>query len=469
MSWSSLSVEQRAAALEPLAMRLADRAEDLAELIHQENGKPRSEAMSMEVVTSVRLARWCCAQAPVVLGPRSVRLPMAPHRRVRIHRRPYGHVLVISPWNIPLYIPLSQVLAALLAGNRVTLKPSELTPRCGDAIGELLADLLPPDTLRIVQGDGAVGASLIEARPDRVCFTGSVGTGRKVMAACAAHPVHVTLELGGIDALIVRADADLELASSAVAWGATFNGGQACCSVERLLAHSSIIEPLLARIEAKLRRIGPSTDLGPAIDQRQLGVWRTHVADARERGLQVTGGEELEGRRMAPVLVHGVGTEASRAWTEESFGPIVAALPFESDEQARALHDATDFGLTASVFTGDLAAGEALASSLRAGSVAVNEVAATVYGHPELPWGGVDGSGFGRSHGQEGMVENTWTQVVDLPRMGVEPKPPWYYPYDDEQERAFASLSRALARPGFRRAGRAATALARFVSRRPRL
>ena len=439
MSWSSLSVEQRAAALEPLAMRLADRAEDLAELIHQENGKPRSEAMSMEVVTSVRLARWCCAQAPVVLGPRSVRLPMAPHRRVRIHRRPYGHVLVISPWNIPLYIPLSQVLAALLAGNRVTLKPSELTPRCGDAIGELLADLLPPDTLRIVQGDGAVGAALIEARPDRVCFTGSVGTGRKVMAACAAHPVPVTLELGGIDALIVRADADLELASSAVAWGATFNGGQACCSVERLLAHSSIIEPLLARIEAKLRRIGPSTDLGPAIDQRQLGVWRTHVADARERGLQ------------------------------ESFGPIVAALPFESDEQARALHDATDFGLTASVFTGDLAAGEALASSLRAGSVAVNEVAATVYGHPELPWGGVDGSGFGRSHGQEGMVENTWTQVVDLPRMGVEPKPPWYYPYDDEQERAFASLSRALARPGFRRAGRAATALARFVSRRPRL
>lgn len=469
MSWASLSVEQRASALRPLAARIADRRRDIVALLHAENGKPRAEAMAMEVLTSVRMVSWSCEHAPAILAPRTLPLPLAPHRRARVHRRPFGRVLVISPWNFPFYIPLSQVMAALLAGNRVTLKPSELTPRAGDLIAELLGDLLPEGTLEVVQGDGAVGAALVAARPDKVCFTGSVATGRRVMAACSAFPVPVTLELGGIDALIVRADADLELAASAVAWGGTFNGGQACCSVERLLVHHEVMEPLLERVRAKLGRIGLETDLGPAIDQRQLAVWQAHLQDARERGLTVQGGEDIGPRRVSPALVSGPGTAESVAWTQESFGPIVAALAFQDDAEARRLHNATQHGLTASVFTRDLRAGEELACSLRAGAVAVNEVAATVYGHPELPWGGVGESGFGRSHGPEGLLENTWAQVLDLPRVAAEPKPMWSYPYSDEQEEAFGALAGVLARPGLRSAGKAGARLLRALSRRPRL
>lgn len=464
--WAALRVQERAARIAPLAGVLAARSEELAELIHAENGKPRSEAMGQEVLNCIRLVQHACRTAPRVLAPRTVKTLMA-HRQSQVHRRPFGVVLIVSPWNIPLYIPLGQVVSALLAGNAVVLKPSELTPRCGAVIAELLE--LPEGLLQVVQGDGTVGAELIAARPDRVCFTGSVATGRKVMAACASFPIPVSLELGGVDAMIVREDADLELAASAATWGATFNGGQACCSVERLLVHRSIHDAFLARVADKMGRIDRRRELAPAIDQRQLRTWIEHVEDARARGLRLRcGGDEVGDRRIAPTLVEA--SPEALCWTDETFGPVVAALPFDDDDDAVRLHDATPFGLTASVFGRDLKAAASLASRLRAGGVAVNDVAATLYASPELPWGGVGASGFGRSHGAEGLLEGTWAQVIDLPRLGVEPKKPWWYPYDDEQERAFGLMGRALAGEGrVRHAARAGRALLSLVARTPRI
>jgi succinate-semialdehyde dehydrogenase/glutarate-semialdehyde dehydrogenase len=410
-----------------------------------------------------------------VLGDARIRLPNLPHRTAVRHHRPYGVVVAIAPWNFPFLIPFSQVLPALLAGNAVVLKPSELTPD----VGRLLVDLvheagLPEGLLQVAVGDGALGAALVDARPDKVLFTGSVATGRRVMAAAAAHPIPVGLELGGVDALVVRADADLEFTASAIAWGATFNGGQACCSVERLLVHESIADRLLVRVADKLRRIDTRHDLGPAIDDRQLATWQQHVESARAAGLDVAGGRPLPDRRLEPTMITGDDVTASQVWNEETFGPVVAVATFDSDDKAVALHNATRYGLTASVFSADVGAAQRMARRLDAGTVAVNEIAATMYSSPELPWGGVGESGFGRSHGTDALLDAAWVQVVESPRGPTfGPKRPWWYPYGYELDGAMKDVGRSFAATTARRRAaslaRAGRQFLTMLTRQPKL
>ncbi len=482
--WGKLDVATRAAILSPLGAAIGDRLDEIADLIVDENGKPRAEAIAHEVLAAVQLVRFNCSRAAGILREQRVLLPLQPHRSARVARRPFGAVLAIAPWNLPFIIPLSQVLPALVAGNAVVLKPSELTPRVGELIGELINECGVPDGLfQVASGDGAVAAGLIAARPDKVLFTGSVATGRRVMAACAEFPIPVSLELGGIDAMIVRADADIEFASSAATWGATFNGGQACCSIERLLVHRSLHDRFIARVADKMARVDRLRELGPAIDDRQLAVWQRHLDDARERERVViaAGGEFLTDRRLEPTILTGPGIRESLAWNHETFGPMVATIPFDDDDEAVALHNGTRFGLTAGIFTADLAAARAMAGRLRAGVVSVNDIAATCYGSPELPWGGVGESGFGRTHGAEGLLDATWTQVIDSPRLSVNSKRPWWYPYGRDLEQTMGSLARSLAggaagpagpaMTGVRRLGRIARAGVGFVpllSRSPR-
>ena len=241
--WATIPVAQRAQRFIPALEMLDERVDEFAAIIHQENGKPLLEAVSHEIGASLVYLKWVISQAPKLLGDEPRALSVFPHRKATIERVPWGTVLVIGPWNVPLYIPLSQVIPALIAGNAVVLKPSEITPKSASILQELLHDCCLPDGLfQIIEGDGKVGAKLIKDKPDKVLFTGSVATGRKVMAACAKHPIPVTLELGGVDAMIVLEDANLEFASSAAAWGATFNGGQVCSSVERLLVAEPIRE-----------------------------------------------------------------------------------------------------------------------------------------------------------------------------------------------------------------------------------
>ncbi|APA98764.1 aldehyde dehydrogenase family protein [Nocardia seriolae] len=231
--WGALPVEQRVRVLAELPGRLHERMDRIAQVIVGENGKPRAEALAHEVVPAIALARHHLDTAVATLGPSRIGSATAPYRKaVRTHR-PYGVVVAIAPWNLPFLIPFSQVLPALIAGNALVLKPSELTPQVAQVLVETVAAVLPEGLLQLAVGDGTLGSELIEARPDKVLFTGSVATGRKVMAAASRFPIPVGLELGGIDAAIVLDDADLEYTTSAVAWGATFNGGQACCSIER--------------------------------------------------------------------------------------------------------------------------------------------------------------------------------------------------------------------------------------------
>lgn len=474
--WAAMSLEQRARKLSRLAGNIAASIDPIADTIHEENGKPRAEAVAHEVVAAIRLARHHCDVAPDVLGPAAIDLGTPSYRSATVTHQPFGVILAIAPWNLPFMIPLSQVLPALLAGNAVILKPSELTPRSAGLVSKLLLECgLPEDLFQVAYGEGSLGAELIKARPDKVLFTGSVATGRKVMAACARLPIPVSLELGGVDAMIVRADADLEVTASAAAWGATFNGGQACASIERLLVHSSIHDSLVARIADKMDRIDRSRELGPAVDERQLSVWSDHLDDARARHVsEATGGTFLPGRKLEPTVLAGPQVRESEAWRSETFGPILAVLPFDDDDEAIALHNDTEYGLTASVFTSDLRAAKAMAPKLRAGVVSINDIAATCYSSPELPWGGVGLSGFGRSHGDEGLLDATWAQVVDAPRFSaLNAKRPWWYPYGPDLEDTMAGLGRALAAENpVKRAGKlakAGAAMLPLLTRNPKL
>ena len=445
-AWGALTVAQRCRRLAPLVDTLVEQMDDIAALIHRENGKPSNEAIGQEVAACVGMARQLLHRAPLMLAARTESSPWFLHRQATVTPRALGAVLIISPWNIPLTIPLSQVLAALVAGNAVLLKPSEVTPQIGALVVALFERCrLPINLLTVIQGDGSVGASLVAAGPDKVFFTGSVATGRKVMAAAAAFPTPVSLELGGVDALVVCEDADLELASSAAAWGGTFNHGQVCASVERVLVHESVYDGFMARLLDKLARVDPDVDMGQLTDPRQRAVLDRHLDDARDRGLTLRcGGQWLAEDKLAPTVIDGPGTAGSLVWRQESFGPVLAAMPFRDDDQAMALHDDTDFGLTASVFSTSPTRAEAMAGRLRAGLVAINDVGATLYAQGELPWGGVGASGFGRSHGLEGLLEFTRSHVVDRTRRGIpEFKRPWWYPYDRHQLallRHFAAL-----------------------------
>jgi len=475
-AWSALTVAERAARLAPAMQALSDRMDAYAALIHEENGKPMVEAVTHEVAASIGYLEWLLREAPRLLADEDVALRVFPHRRATLQRVPWGVVLVIGPWNVPLFIPVSQVMPALIAGNAVVLKPSEVTPRCAGILAEILGACdLPQGLFAVVEGDGAVGAALIEARPDKIQFTGSVATGRKVMAAAAAHPVPVTLELGGVDAMIVCADADLEFAASAAAWGATFNGGQVCASVERLIVHSSIRDRFLTLLADKLERIDPRGDLGPITSPVQRAVYEAHLADARARGLATpVGGDFLGPERLAPTLITGPGITGAAVWREETFGPVVAAAGFDTDDEAVSLHNGIASGLTASVFSADVGRARRIAGRLRAGLVSINDVGATLYSQAELPWGGVGASGFGRSHGAEGLLDCTWSRIIEAPRVGVwGPKRPWWYPYGEDQRALLEAFGRALAARGargrLRQVARAGGALAAMLTRAPRL
>ncbi|MGV9414173.1 aldehyde dehydrogenase family protein [Nocardia sp. NPDC003693] len=474
-AWGALEVGERVRILAGLPGILLGSIDRIAGAIVAENGKPRAEALAHEVVPAIALARHHLDHAVATLGPARIGSPTAPYRSaVRTHR-PYGTVVAIAPWNLPFLIPFSQVLPALIAGNAVVLKPSELTPRMGELLVELIASCgLPADLLQCATGDGALGAALVRARPDKVLFTGSVATGQRVMAAAARFPIPVGLELGGVDAAVVLADADLEFTTSAVAWGATFNGGQACCSIERVLVHADLFEAFRVRLEDKLRRVDTRADLAPAIDDRQREIWRQHVRAARECGLDVRGGADLPGRKITPALVSGPRVTGAAVWSQETFGPVVALAPFETDEQAVALHNDTDYGLTASVFSADVDRARALAGRLNAGSVAINDVAATMYSTPEYPWGGVARSGFGRSHGTDALLDAAWVQVIDAPRgPAFGPKRPWWYPYAPDLEDAMRALAGAIAEPRLgsrlRGYGRAGHHLLTLLGRTPTL
>ena len=408
--WQELGYAGRAQALRAWRRHLWRNVDELADLIHRENGKPHDDAV-LELVLTIEHIKWAEDHAPKVLRSRSVSPGLLfANFQARVDYLPLGVVGVIGPWNYPLYAPNSATAFALAAGNTVVLKPSEFTPATSAFYVRAFHAANPeaPDgVLQLLTGPGETGAALCNAGVDKVAFTGSTRTGRRIMAQCAETLTPVVLECGGKDPVIVAADADLKNAARAVAWGAFTNGGQTCVGVERIYVEEQVSAEFLALLQAQLRGVhageGVEASYGPMTMPSQIDIVRRHVNDALARGgrAMVGGLGSLKGSFIDPIVLVDV-PEDSAAVREETFGPTVTVRTVADLDEAVRLANDHDYALSASVFS--KRQGKRIANRLRAGQVSVNSVIAFA-GMGGVPMGGVGGSGFGRVHGAEGLRE----------------------------------------------------------------
>jgi acyl-CoA reductase-like NAD-dependent aldehyde dehydrogenase len=437
--WAAIGVRRRIEVLRQFQRELLEKKHEIAEAITRESGKPVAEALTTEVLVVLDAARFLIENTyrllrdePVPHGNLAAKL-----KRGSLLRQPYGVIGIISPWNYPFSILATETLAALVAGNAVVLKPSEFTSLVALEFDSLWhAAGLPANVLQVVVGDGVTGAALVSSQIDKLVFTGSVATGKRIAAAAAARLLPVVLELGGKDPMLVLDDADIDVASSAAVWGAFVNAGQTCLSVERCYVHRSLYEEFLDACVEKTKKLqvgsgfDPDTDIGPMIHEKQLQIVESQVEDAVARDARVlTGGCRLPdlGRNFyAPTVLADV-THEMRIMREETFGPVLPLMAFDSDEEAVRLANDSEYGLAASIWTRDRTRGERSVRRIQAGTVMVNDVV-SCFGISEAPHGGVKASGLGRTHGRWGLEEMVRLKYLDTDCMpGM--KKVWWYKY----------------------------------------
>lgn len=424
--WARTSPRERAQVLLRLHDLVLDRQREVLDLIQWENGKARAHAFE-EVADIALVCRYYARTGPGHLMPqrRAGLVPLLT-QVVELHH-PVGVVGVVSPWNYPLTLGVSDTLAALLAGNAVVQRPDPQTSlTCLWAAGLAREAGLPDGLWQIVLGSGEqVGAAVLD-QADYVMFTGSTRTGRNVAQKAGRRLVGCTLELGGKNPMLVLRDADLDRATEGAVRACFSSSGQMCISMERIYVAASQYDAFVDRFVGRIKamRVGAafdfSMDMGSLTSQRQLDTVTAHVEDAREQGAHVLAGgvarPDLGPFFYEPTLLANVPGTAKCA-TEETFGPVVSVVPFRGEDEAVRLANQGDYGLSASVWTTDIARGRDIASRVRAGTVNVNEAYGAAWGSVDAPMGGMGQSGIGRRHGAVGLLKYTETQTIAVQRV----------------------------------------------------
>jgi aldehyde dehydrogenase (NAD+) len=416
--WGTLSYDERKDRLNRWKGVVTRRIAQLAEVIHQETGKPHGDAL-LEASLAIDHLAWAASHAEKVLKRHRVPsgLVMA-NQKATVEFRPLGVIGVIGPWNYPVFTPMGSIAYALAAGNAVVFKPSEYTPGVGVWLASTFAEVIEQPVFQVVTGLGETGAALCRSGVDKLAFTGSTATGKKVMAACAETLTPVLIEAGGKDALIVDEDADLDAAADGAVWGACANAGQTCAGVERVYVHERVYDEFLTKLVEKARDVQGVDDLqaaiGPITMPSQVDVIKRHVDDAIARGGRaLLGGPDAVGDRFVqPTILVDV-PEDSSAVTEETFGPTMTVAKVRDMDEAVALTNSSRYALGSTVFS--KSHGMAIAERLRVGMTAINGVI-TFAGVPSLPFGGIGDSGFGRIHGPEGLKEFSYAHAITRQR-----------------------------------------------------
>jgi acyl-CoA reductase-like NAD-dependent aldehyde dehydrogenase len=419
--WGDLDWKDRKTRLMNIKGALARNLGRLASMIHNETGKPLSDAQ-LEVVLAIFHLDWAAKNARKVLGPRGVSPGLTGlHQKAVVEYRPLGVVGVIGPWNYPVFTPMGSIAYALAAGNAVVFKPSEFTPGVGVLLGRLCSAMVPDQPVfQVVTGFGETGAALAGSGVDKIAFTGSAATARKVMAACAQKLTPMVAECGGKDAFIVDVDADLDAAADAAIWGAMSNAGQTCTGVERVYVAAGVYDQFVGKLADQAAALRPGEDheasYGPITMPGQLPIIQRHIDDALARGGQalVGGSESVSAPYVAPVILTDVPDDAA-ANREETFGPTITVTKVKDAEEALARANSSPYGLGSTVFSGSRARATSLARRLRSGMTAINDVIAYA-AVPSLPFGGVGESGFGRIHGADGLREFARSKAITRKR-----------------------------------------------------
>lgn len=447
--WARYSITQRVRALRGLWTHLMRERDRLTAVVHEETGKPLAEVEAMDVDAAALILRHFTKNAHRLLQDRAAPLPwFLLNKEAHVRYAPRGLVALVTPWNMPFLIPFGDMVPALLAGNAVLLKPSEWTTKTALYLADRMraSGFFPEGLLQVCVGDGSVGAEVLK-HADMVLFTGSAATGRKVAVAAAERLIPCVLELGGKHAMIVAPDAPLERAAKAAAWGRFANSGQICVGVERCLVHEDVYADFCARLEAEVKALRPGPagsyeqDLGRLIFPGQLAVVERHLADAREKGARVVGGETDAARTTSsPALVFDAKPDML-VMREETFGPVLAVMPVRRVDEALVIANAGRDGLAASVWTRDLEKGAEWASLIEAGLVSVNDVLIH-YAACALPFGGMKESGLGRRHGDQGLRMFCQEQSLVIHEWPLDQPDLWWFPYGRLKSRVLAFLAR---------------------------
>jgi succinate-semialdehyde dehydrogenase/glutarate-semialdehyde dehydrogenase len=451
-AWAELPVKERTQYLWRLLDQFVARQDEVIDAVIAETGKARSEAISMEVFATCDAITYYAKRAPrfLALEKRSIHGVMGFAKKLTLVYKPLGVVGLITPWNGPVVLAVNPLVQAVVAGNAVLHKPSEVTPFSALLIKRFTEDAgWPADLYQVLQGDGATGAALVESGVNKISFTGSVATGRKVAEACGRNLIPCTLELGGKDAMIVCADADLDRAAQGALIGSCMNTGHYCCGTERIYVDDAVYEPFVAKVVEGAKRLRQSDtgefDVGAVFWDRQMSIIERHMDDAVAKGAKVlVGGRRnpaLKGLYYEPTVVVDV-DHSMDLMTEETFGPVVAIQRVKSEEEAIALANDSAYGLNGNVWTTDIARGERIAARIETGGVCVNDMAMT-YGVPEAPFGGVKTSGIGAVNGAQGLRNYCHAQPILADRKGKGPLQGGY-PYTRKGEDGTQKFIRML-------------------------
>lgn len=428
-AWEKTSLQERSAVLYRALQVLLERQDEVIDTVVGETGKARTDAMSMEIFSVADQLCYYAKNAPKFLKPhkRSVHGILGLMKQLRIVYKPLGVVGLITPWNGPFVLLVNQAAQAIMAGNAVVAKGSEVAPYSAYLAESIFREAgLPEGVLQVLLGDGETGAAIVEGGVDKVSFTGSVGTGRKVAEACGRQLIPCTMELGGNDAMIVCADADLDRAADGAWVGSCMNTGHYCCGTERIYVVKDIYDEFIKLVLEKGKNLrqgqsyGWDEDIGAVFWDRQMSIIEAHVEDARAKGATILMGgrrnPDLPGLYYEPTVITDVDNSMD-IMVLETFGPVLCIQKVDNEEEALRLANDSEFGLNGNVWTQDKEKGYNLAAAIDTGSCSVNDMAVS-YGVPAAPFGGKKNSGVGQVNGKKGVRGYCHEMPIVIDRFG---------------------------------------------------